>query len=129
MGNSPISAGDVLLIEYPPGATRLHFCIALCDQYGDPPRVIIVPVNTKTAKTDPAVVISPGEHPSISNDTCVTYVLAESLSVDFLWRKVVDVKQPLSPDLFERVLAGAQASKQTKNRIKRELREVEERNV
>jgi hypothetical protein len=59
---SPIRAGDVFLVNHPGDAPTPHFCIALCDEAGNPPSAIIVPVNSKTNKTDPTVTLLSGDH-------------------------------------------------------------------
>lgn len=122
-------AGAVLLLDHPWGAPTKHFCIALCDGYGDPPTAIIVPLNSKDSSSDLTVVLQPGDHEVIRHETCVTYILAETRAVVAIERNITKAYADLAPDVLQKVLTGATTSKRTKHRIKRVLAELAEKSA
>ena len=110
------AAGDTFLI-LGPASGKLHLYIALCDQQGDPPTFIAVPLNTTRFLSDTTVLLQSGDHPFINRETSVSYDLLHQFYVDQLLQLegmgpasgqlLFEMRQRMRPDILQRLVAGA----------------------
>jgi hypothetical protein len=104
--------GDCFLIlaEEP----KRHLWVVISDPAINEAEVILVSFTTLRPKSDPACVVEPGEHPFMAERTCVAYRYGRCLPLSRLEAlertNGIRMKEPLSADLLERVLAGARDS-------------------
>jgi hypothetical protein len=77
---------------------------------------------------DQTVILRKDEHPFLKWDTCISYAQAEIMSVGQLEGYIrcgrARLHQNATPELFQLVLAGFNASGATKNRVRNFIREV-----
>ena len=129
---SPIySAGDTFRIKgtY---TEKLHLYIVLCDQTGDPPDFIAVPLNTVTTQTDKTVLLQPIDHPFITHETSVSYDFLHLFKTEQLAQLeqmnasssevTYQRREPMRAEVLARVIGGALASDMAPKGMVRELR-------
>lgn len=127
------ASGTAFLLHYPEESSTLHLCIAITDPYGDPPGVLIVPVNSHKGQRDDSCILNEGDHPFIRHKSVVTYALAKHIYVTDLERQESACsgmpaqdrwfirQQPVSQDVMKRVINGALTSKAIPKRHKNTL--------
>ena len=129
------SKGESLLISSGPGDKKHLFAILLdpveVAGYGLRPHVLLASVvSIKPGMiVEDCCLLGPGEHPFIRHSSFVDYRFARLDPAEDLQARVADgvfdVKEPCSPDLLKRIVAGALKSK----RISREYKSILEQVV
>lgn len=103
---------------------RLHLFILVTDGFGKPARAALVSVASvrDNRYCDRTCLLKPCDHPFIQHESYVYYAKARIEEVDALVRGVKSgnliQKDPLNPEVFERVCQGLLDSKHTPRRLK-----------
>jgi hypothetical protein len=86
---SQIKKKSTFVIDYPSGTTP-HLHIVLTDPEGNPPKVVVV--NLSSCKglrsEDTTVILKPGDHSYITQDSFIAYDYAKKVVVKILENKI-----------------------------------------
>jgi hypothetical protein len=122
------SAGDTFLFKAP-SSPHFHLYVTLCEPSGNPPQIIVVPLNTVTFLTDTTTLLSPGDHPFITHTTAVSYDLMELFPISLLeileQRNAVNNfvrREPMQADVLARIVSGGLISDMAPKRVVQELK-------
>lgn len=91
----------------------LLFSPVVVDGYGQSPMVLLANVTSvkNGVAGDDSCLLSPGEHPFITNDSFVDYRMARFEKADFITSKVKNgefaEKDPCTPELIHKIIKGA----------------------
>ncbi len=121
------SAGDTFLFKAH-SSPHHHLCVTLCDPFGDPLKIIAVPLNTVILLTDRTVLLHPGDHPFIRHETAVNYDLMDVFPTSLL--EILEQRQaaanfvrrePMQADVLARIIQGGLISDLAPKRMVRKL--------
>ena len=110
-----MNAGDTFIIDVPGTSLDSHLWIIISDPVTRPDEVILVNFTKYGASKDQACIVERGEHPFISQRTCVEYRRLKVASVEqlqaFLDHGLMSSHNPASPDLLAKIRAGVPNSR------------------
>ncbi len=110
--------GDTFLIEEPSESLDTHLWIVLSDPSKDSDEVLIVNITNLKRPSDPSCKLEIGDHPWLIKPSCVNYgdpkVVSHAWLQRLLDKGLLGTRDPLTPDLLERVLNGASNSTRMK---------------
>ncbi len=81
----------------------------------------IITVNLSTCKTkfyDKSCILNKGDHPFIKHKSYIAYHHSKILTITKLKSMTIKQLQPVSDNVFQRIISGLLQSKQTPNKIK-----------
>lgn len=121
-----MKAGDCFLAETGPirgGAIVRHLFVLLIDPEPNTGNTVTVPSSTiRSPKCDQTCTLKPGEHDFIEDPSFIDYSFAEVESEDDILAMIksrdASHKDPVTPELLERIQSGLTASKHTRRRVK-----------
>lgn len=107
--------GDTLIIAEPGTSLDSHLWIVISDPEVNPDKVVLVNFTKYRADKDQACIVERGDHPFLSQKTCVEYRGAKTVPAKAL-QDLLDGGQilphsPVSPGLLEKIRAGVPASR------------------
>lgn len=123
--------GECLLVPSGPDSKKHLFVLVLpptvLDGYGTRPHVLMMPILSIKAGmvVDDSCLLSVGDYPFISHDSFVDYRFTRLEPVahieSCIEKGVFIVKEPCSPELLKRIIAGGLVSKRISREFKRML--------
>jgi hypothetical protein len=91
-----------------------HLWVVLSDPKIDPGKVLLVSLTTATALKEQICLLEVGDHPWIRHKTCAYYEYPKVVSLATLYKLKdtgqLDLREPLSPAVLERMREGAALS-------------------
>jgi hypothetical protein len=110
-----MNPGDTLIIDEPGTSLDSHLWIVISDPAENPEEVLLVNFTKYRADKDQACIVERGDHPFISQKTCVEYRGAKMASAKELQTLLdsgqVSSHKPASPQLLARIRAGVANSR------------------
>ncbi len=110
-----MNAGDTLIIAAPGTSLDSHLWIVISDPPENPEEVVLVNFTKYRADKDQACIVERGDHPFISQKTCVEYRGAKTASAKELQTLLdsgqISSHEPASLELLARIRAGVQNSR------------------
>ena len=91
-----------------------HLWVIISDPAVDPGRVLFVSMTSYDVSKENACLIAAGEHPFVTNRTCIAYDKAREASLDDLGMLrdagMLRARAPVSPELLGRIRKGVSLS-------------------
>ena len=119
----PCLKGDTFLGELPGQKEHLWAVLTSPNARGE---VVIVNFSTAARGWDTSCVVSPGEHPFVSRESCVRYSDARLVACSHIEAAIskglISPRESVSNTLLERILHGCLVSEDTSPRIAEEVR-------
>jgi|SRR6266404_5149992 len=110
-----MNTGDTLCIPEPGTSLDSHLWAVISDPIADPFQIVLVNFTKHRQDKDQACVLQDGDHPFIKIPTCVEYRRAKIVTNEQLDILIslpnVEVREPLSPEVLERILDGVPNSR------------------
>ncbi len=110
-----MNAGDTLIIDEPGTSLDSHLWIVISDPAENPDEVVLVNFTKYRADKDQACIVELGDHPFISQRTCVEYRGAKTASAKELQILLdsgqISSHKPASPELLRRIRDGVPNSR------------------
>jgi hypothetical protein len=110
-----MNAGDTLIIDEPGTSLDSHLWIVISDPAEDPEEIVLVSFTKHRPDKDQACILEVGDHPFISQRTCVEYRRAKTASAKELQTLLdsgrISSHKPASPELLARIRAGVANSR------------------
>ena len=120
----PYKAGDTFHYQHPWYSSTMHLCVVLCDEYGDPPCVIIAPVNTRVEQSEITVLLSAGSHTCIDRESVVTFMHMTSVRTSEIDAAPHNIRPPLNPPILKRIIEGAIISDEAPKKYQEFLKKI-----
>lgn len=109
-----IKAGTTFLIPDPGPVLDPHLWVIISDPEQDPDHVLLVNFTSWRKGVDESCVVEPGDHPFFEHKSVVNYHDAVEREKQELQAALdvtrLEMREPLSPQLLERIRAGAAVS-------------------
>ena len=119
----PCLTGDTFLGELPGQKQHLWVVLTSPNERGE---LAIANFSTAARGWDTSCIVSPGEHPFVSRESCVRYSdarLVECSHIEAAISKgLISRREPVSNALLYRILQGCLVSEDTSPRIAKEVR-------
>lgn len=119
-----MNAGDAFCLV---GVDDKHLRVVISDPAVFPETVLFVNFTSYDPHEDQTVVLGIGDHPFITNRTCVSYSRARiATDAQLEWLKAagrIVLHDPVSPELLQRLREGAATSNRAKTEHQELLRE------
>ena len=103
-----VKQGDTFLIDD-------HLLVVISDPAQDPDNLVLVAMTTREDYKDQSCVLYSGDHPFIGHDTLIAYNLpgtfmSSSQLGELLTRGDISRNDPVTPEVLEKILVGADES-------------------
>jgi len=116
-----IAAGRTLWLRGP-GLSKPHIWLIVTDVIPNPERIVAVMVRTSTVRTDPTLILKPGDHPFIKHPSSVHYSTANYIPMQTIRTALQNgnchLREDQTKELLARVRAGLLRSPFTVHAIK-----------